>query len=290
MIMANDHGISVELAVPHLFGQKTSSLLSSPTFELLKEGSFHLLKNDRLLFGAACMEVEKLPQETSARLYYTLLNCLGEYQLLRIWNYVPKINAIGPQLENYQSFCVGRSEQFKSFELDMPSASAVGTKDNKMVVYFIATKTPVKHLENPEQIPAYKYPRQYGPRAPSFSRASYIEQEEEIFVYVSGTASIKGHQSVNIGNLGLQLDTTLDNIRIMKDQIFSNSETDPGSRLLSETTIYLRDRSQLPEILNLLKPRNINEQTLRIVEADICRADLAIEIETQQGLVTNLRS
>ena len=286
MILAHEHGITVHLSVPHLFGQKTSQLVSSSRFELVREDSFHLLKNKQLLFGAACTEVNTVPQETSTQIYNTLLNCLGEYHLVRIWNYVPKINAIGPQFENYQSFCVGRSEQFKRFELDMPSASAVGTKDNKMVVYFIATKAPVKHLENPEQIPAYNYPRQYGPRSPSFSRASLIEQVGKPFIYISGTASIKGHKSMHVGDLRLQLDTTLDNIRIMKDQVFSNSQTDSESSLLPESTIYLRERAQLPELLELLKARNINDQSLRVVEADICRADLDIEIETQQGIST----
>jgi chorismate lyase/3-hydroxybenzoate synthase len=68
-----------------------------------------------------------------------------DWNLYRVWNYVPYINEEAFDLENYRSFCKGRSLAFEAFygedfNVKMPAASAVGINDNKLVLYFIAGK------------------------------------------------------------------------------------------------------------------------------------------------------
>ncbi|TFG59857.1 MAG: hypothetical protein E4H32_09500, partial [Nitrospirales bacterium] len=100
----------------------------------------------------------------------------GFSHLLRIWNYFPDIHAEQYGLERYQRFCIGRHQAFstshKEFASILPAASAVGTQGGPFQVLFLAGKQPGRPLENPRQISAYKYPPIYGPKSPSFSRAT----------------------------------------------------------------------------------------------------------------------
>lgn len=279
------HGnrLEVHLSVPILQGSPTHEWMRSPRFRGEIQGPWHFLKDERTLIGAACMELESTPEATANKLYDGLLQALGTYHLLRIWNYVPQINKIGNSgMENYRSFCMGRSHQFTRHHLPMCSASAVGVSGSAIVIYFLATREPVRHFENPDQVPAYQYPTRYGPRSPSFSRASAVERDGKSAIYISGTASIKGHESLHIGNLDLQLATTLDNIAIMKDRTGANSTG--GNPLLDQSCIYLRDARNLQTFQSLLGKHRIEDPDLRILHADICRADLLVEIETQQPL------
>ena len=284
-VVLSKNTLNIRLNIPLLSGPSEMKLADSPTFLGHSFGHFHLLQNEDTLVGAACVEMDEVPAISSAQVYSELLHSLKGYHLLRIWNYVPEINKVGPELENYKSFCMGRSDQFLEQELSMPSASAVGIRGNKLVVYFIATREPVRHWENPEQVPAYRYPSTYGPKSPSFSRASDVSRFNQAFFYVSGTASIKGHQSVHVGDLAQQLETTLDNIRIMKEQVLGPQDGHDTSRLLEDTTIYLRDSSQLEALMNALRTSGEPLRNLRILESDICRADLLVEIETQRPLL-----
>ncbi len=284
-VVLSEDALNIRLNIPLLGGPSEMKLSESPTFVGNSKDHFHLLKNENTLVGAACVEMNKIPEVSSAQVYSELLHSLEGYHLLRIWNYVPEINKVGPELENYKSFCMGRSDQFVEQNLSMPSASAVGILGNKLVVYFIATREPVRHWENPDQVPAYQYPSAYGPKSPSFSRASDVDRLDQTFFYISGTASIKGHQSVHIGDLAQQLETTLDNVRIMKEQVLGPLDSHDTSRLLEDTTIYLRDSSQLEALMDALKTSGESLKNLRILESDICRADLLVEIETQRPLL-----
>jgi hypothetical protein len=58
-------------------------------------------------------------------------------------------------------------------------------------------------------VSAYDYPRQYGPAAPSFSRAALTPDP---LLLISGTASIVGHASVHLGDVTAQLEETLANL------------------------------------------------------------------------------
>ncbi len=277
-------GLVVSIQLPVLHGNISMVLADSDTLIARQSGVFHLLQNEDLLVGAACVSNTTPPQTAASLVYHDLLQAVKGFNLVRVWNYVPEINDNNGALENYQSFCVGRAEQFSESELSLPAASAVGVNGDKLIVHFIATRHPVQYRENPEQIPAYRYPPQYGPKSPSFSRASEGRQGNTAFVYISGTASIKGHQSVHEGDLEKQFHTTLDNIRIMKEATMCQNEAASSSRLLDETCIYLRREQDIEALLDIWNRAGENTRRLTILKADICRADLLIEIETQRPL------
>jgi hypothetical protein len=58
-------------------------------------------------------------------------------------------------------------------EAALPAATCIGRFDGvrRLQVYWLAAREAGLPLENPRQVSAFRYPRQYGPQSPSFSRA-----------------------------------------------------------------------------------------------------------------------
>ncbi len=223
-------------------------------------------------------------------------------QLLRMWNYFPAINAALGDLDRYQCFCRGRFEALKDyyvgqFDQRLPAASAVGSHDGDLVIYFLAAKTPGKHCENPRQMSAYHYPPQYGPRSPSFARATLMRwpenrscvsgtsavpggRDESAYLYISGTASIVGHESLHLDDPRAQLEETLENIRALIERVEHDDHVVfRGLDSLTHLKVYIRH----PEHLRLIQPRLdalFGPRVVRLyLTADICRAELLMEIE-----------
>lgn len=217
-------------------------------------------------------------------LYRKILR-LGEGRVFcRFWNYVPNINHVERgRLENYRQFCSGRSRAFADTNgqnrADLfPAASATGTSDGTLTVVFLATRTHVRNWENPEQVPAYQYPPKYGPLPPSFARASeFTEPSGAKWTFISGTAAIKGHESQYAGDFRSQLEVTLDNIdRTLRCAELRLVQDAPRPRHFK---VFLRNADDLSTLREHLHPLLGAADTLTVVEGDICREDLDVEIE-----------
>lgn len=228
---------------------------------------------------AACADIETATEAAYTRLF-RLINSAGFPYPFRIWNFLPKINLGEGDQEEYKKFCVGRLRAFSQLDFDQqqfPAASALGIhhSDNAThgaVIYLLATRTPGQHHENPRQQPAYQYPRQYGPSSPSFARATSLPTQFQLPIFISGTASIIGHDTKACGNLQEQLEITLDNIRYLLASI------DPQASALSAIRVYLRHAEDLLATQNYLY-QQFSPADINIVHADICRANLLVEIE-----------
>ena len=60
-------------------------------------------------------------------------------------------------------------------------------------------------LENPRQLAAWRYPRQYGPRPPTFARAMLAPDAVRLPLMLSGTGAVVGHASLQDDDLQAQL-------------------------------------------------------------------------------------
>ena len=98
----------------------------------------------------------------------------------------------------------------------MPAATGIGSHSDKIYGYLVATKNiDYENLENSIQMSAYRYPPQYGPKSPSFARATIkknLKKDGSVQVFISGTASIRGHQTLHEGDIEKQVNTTMENI------------------------------------------------------------------------------
>lgn len=289
--ITND-GIDLNLKIPTFGIDGIEYIAERQPGKVYTKLGFHLLETEDSLAGALVQDVSFPLESNTYSVYLRFLKLTQNWNLLRVWNYVPYINDDTEDLENYKSFCQGRSLAFESFygrdfEVKLPAASAVGINDSKLVLYFIASKKTGTHIENYEQISAFKYPQQYGPRAPSFARGTLVSQSDRIVGYVSGTASIKGHKSVTLDDVSQQLQTTLDNMSIVCEQMnlvermsYGGPLPDPA-KYARHFKVYIRHESDVRYIQEEFPKMILATQTDRIIylRSDICRSDLDLEIE-----------
>ena len=228
---------------------------------------------DDLLFGAVTLE-ENGSLESLTRTAYSRMieetRAAGYPYFVRMWNYVGGINEFDADSERYQLFCAGRHDAFIAagyrHGADLPAASAVGSAGRGLVIYYLASREPGVQVENPRQMSAYDYPRQYGPKSPSFSRLTVWRDT----VFISGTSSVIGHATAHEGDVVAQLEETLRNL----ETVLARTGKTLGDVVAAKT--YLRhaaDYELVAARLQPLFPANL------FLEADICRRDLLIEIE-----------
>jgi enamine deaminase RidA (YjgF/YER057c/UK114 family) len=234
----------------------------------------------------------------AARAYHDLFAALAEAgtpHLLRLWNFLPRINDTGGGLERYRQFNIGRQQAFldagRSAFDGAPAACALGSASDRLVLHFLAGRTPVRPVENPRQLSAYRYPAQYGPRAPTFSRAALAELGAgTVGLFVSGTASIVGHRSLHVGDVTAQTVETVQNLRALLAEAGARC-TAPLTLAALSAVVYLRRPDDLPAVRAALAGalgREALERTL-FLRADICRAELLVEIEGHLVLAGTLR-
>ena len=219
---------------------------------------------------------------------YAALAAAGDPQLVRVWNYIPDINLDTHGLERYRQFNTARQEAAlacgRAVAGAVPAASALGAASGSpLTIYFLASRHAPAFIENPRQTSAYRYPAQYGPRSPAYSRATVLGEGSEAMLFVSGTASIVGHSTLHSGDPAAQVRETLVNIEALLEEAASRSGI---GRLRLETLackVYVRDPRDLPVIRRELESALGAAAAPLYLKADICRQDLAVEIEAVGG-------
>lgn len=255
-----------------------------------RTGPLRFARNRDLLFGCFAADspadfatFEARIQEAYARLL-TLIDSEGYTHLLRMWNYFPGIGEREGSVDRYMAFCRGRYQALEAHygKLNrwLPAASAVGCRHGGIVIYFIAGRVPGQHRENPRQMSAYCYPPQYGPKSPSFARATLVRGGAFDSLYISGTASIIGHESHHPGDPAAQLEETLVNIKALIDSAaIEEGVRFDGFASLTHLKVYIRhpqDFTLIRTRLEAVLPKNA--QCLYL-DAEICRPELLLEIE-----------
>lgn len=197
-----------------------------------------------------------------------------ERHVLRIWNYFADINSGEGDDERYRRFCTGRARGLgPAFTGGYPAATAIGHRDaaRGLIVYWLASILPGERVENPRQVPAWCYPRQYGPTPPGFARGMRLPNGA---LAISGTASIVGHESRHDGDFAAQLSESLANIESLQQA----AGLAPGFAAHTPLKAYLRHAGDLPALRDAL-PAGVPVQALL---GDVCRRELLVEIEGWQ--------
>ncbi len=263
-------------------------------FNAGQHDALHYRHDRHLLFGhialdetgfAANEEAGTL-QQASRAAYAAIFDTMQQMEfayLVRCWNYLPAINSDENGLERYRQFNIGRQQAFiaarHSHLDDSPASSALGTASGKITVYFIASRRPAQAIENPRQISAYHYPVQYGPRSPTFSRATLLPMTHMDALFISGTASIVGHQTLHHDDVRAQTLETLRNIDTIIEQANLISRADPFSTRELSLKVFIRHAHDLVPVTEVLHAHLGDAVDTLCLHADICRADLLLEIE-----------
>jgi chorismate lyase/3-hydroxybenzoate synthase len=274
----------LRVALPLLAGAN-SELLLAGAGEPMESDGCTLFQQGPLLAGFTVADSAWELEHAAGELYRRIFAAAGGLHLYRIWNYVPQIGALTRGLENYHRFCRGRSLAFeekfgKAFQRRLPAASAVGAISGPLAVGFLAGRPEPRHFENPRQVPAFEYPPEYGPRPPSFSRATVVTIGQTHRTFISGTAAIRGHATVATQDLDGQLDCMLENLELIGTATGAGPKLSRAAAGQRTFKIYVRRAADLARVeakleRELLRPGD----AVSYLQADICRPDLLVEVE-----------
>jgi len=269
----------IHVALPVLAGDGVEIWRSPMPVRRGRDGDIGWAENGTVLFGQLHLpEAELADMDRAVFHAYAridgFLQRAGYPAWLRVWNFIAGITEGDGDQERYRQFSVGRYKALSlksGFERELPAATAIGSEDGGLLIYFIAAAQPGQQIENPRQVSAFRYPRQYGPKSPSFSRANLLNWRDGAELFVSGTASIVGHETLHIGEPLAQLDELLRNVQALIDQT--------GKALRPEVLkLYLRDAQRLDTVRAHLRT-HFGTQPVTILRGDVCRRELDLEIE-----------
>jgi len=221
------------------------------------------------------------PEGAASRAYTQLRQFIenrSERHVLRLWNYLDAINQGSGDTERYKQFCNGRATGMGGmggfFAEGFPAASAIGHHGpaHRLQVYLLACDQPGERIENPRQVSAWRYPRQYGRTPPSFARAMSLPAGDVLAI--SGTAAVVGHVSAHNDDLDAQLEETLANL----EALLANADMPAGFDTHSPLKAYVRHGVDAPRVRDFFR-RRLPGVPVLLLHGDICRSELLVEID-----------
>jgi enamine deaminase RidA (YjgF/YER057c/UK114 family) len=220
--------------------------------------------------------------------------------VVRQWNYIEQIIKIdthnNASSQHYQIFNDVRSKYYQqaNFSKGFPSATGIGMDCGGIVIDIIAVKTEnpdsVIAIKSPVQLDAYAYSKEvlaennsmkdFSRTTPKFERAKVLAFPENKWIFISGTAAIKGQVSIPILSVDHQTEMTIQNIlSLISPENLKNHGINTAEEVrMNNIRVYVKHRNDIPEVRSVclkhfpLTPTNY-------VVADICRPELLVEIE-----------
>lgn len=229
---------------------------------------------------------------------------LGFNQIVRQWNYVEQIFGFEQidlqKRQNYQLFNEARSEFFSRYRTapDFPSATGIGVAYNGVTIECMAAtrdaKLKIVAINNPQQLNSCKYGQNVlkgeplknrtNNQPPQFERAKLMTTGFFSRVFISGTASIVGQETIGLNDVEEQTRVTIENIELLTSE--SNLKLHcPELAVIPNKYAYLRvyvkNEDDIPSVKAICR-QHFGEVPMTFVKADICRTELLVEIEAEK--------
>ena len=237
-------------------------------------------------FVAAVIQVpdaETADIRTATRQVYDellgVIEAIGSLSIVRAWNYFSRINEGEGDHERYRQFSIGRTQSFEASGLSdvrSPPGTVIGGQAaSPFTVVLLASRHPCRLVENPRQVSAFRYPRDYGPSSPRFSRGGVLSLPGGGLFLISGTAAIIGHTSCRSEGVQGQAGETFRNL----EALLRSAELPDDLAALDVVRVYLRDPGDLPLVRPLVEQRFGSDAHITSLQGDICRRELDVEID-----------
>ncbi len=231
--------------------------------------------------------------EATEQAYGIVLDTLPTLQAsfpIRMWNVIPGIlEPLGGLDHRYMVFNQSRYRAFSlrsdnAFESSLPTATGVGNlRDNDdLTIHCLSAAAAGRPLENPRQVPAYRYSERFGPRPPCFSRATALEllqpnASTACKLLIGGTASVRGEDSHHRDDLAAQLDETELNLRALA-ALVTDARSDWHGHF-EHLRIYHRRPEDRERVKRFVERTFPTKGEVELFSVDICREELMVEIE-----------
>lgn len=218
--------------------------------------------------------------------------------IVRQWNYIGRITAIENDIQNYQAFNDARSIFYNKADWSKygyPAATGIGMDCAGVIVELIATQHKndairIAPIDNPLQIAAHQYSQQVligknderlcSKSTPKFERAKAVSCEHGYTCFVSGTAAIRGEDSLTGKSCALQTDMTIENIELLisGENLKRYGMTVRQAVPMDFARVYIKNSNEYKETFERVNDKWKKVKAL-YVKADVCRDELLVEIE-----------
>jgi len=246
---------------------------------------------------------EKAEQAFACLLQAFLQLGIGFDQIFRQWNYVEQIFGFQQiedcQRQNYQLFNEARGAYYSKYRTvpGFPAATGIGTAFNGVTIECMVLtgdeEVTTVAINNPKQLNSYKYGQEVlkgdpqknskQNQPPQFERARLMTNGQSSRLFISGTASIVGQETIGLDDVEKQTFVTIDNI----EQLVSVTNLRrhyPELTIFPDKYAYVRVYVKNEEDIAAVKvicENHFGLIPMTFVKADICRADLLVEIEAE---------
>lgn len=217
--------------------------------------------------------------------------------IVRQWNYIEQITKMDGTHQHYQDFNDSRTHFYSldTWKEGFPAATGIGTTFGGVMIdleaiRFANSTNRIIPLNNSLQVPAYDYSERVllgeedkelkHKTTPKFERAKLILEKEAGLIYISGTAAIRGENSLKGVGIEEQTRITLENI----EHLISEETLDKAdirgkieSHIIS-MRVYLKESGLLEKAQQVVMEKYAGLPVVYVL-ADICRDELLVEIE-----------
>ena len=269
--------------------------------EELEGVCYGLICNDEesMLFveGVPSSDFSASVRHQSAEVFGKLDTILSKHgfavdDIVRQWNYIGDIVGQREGKQNYQEFNDARSEYYAKgkWQNGYPAATGIGSVEG-IVVGAIAFKSntskAVYPIDNPLQVAAHVYSKNVlidnaadaVKSTPKFERAKLIETARGACCFVSGTAAIRGEESVDAHSVELQTVRTIENIEyLVSNENLVRHGCRPCELKYVFLQVFIKNREDYDEVRRVVEAAYPCVTTIYTV-ADVCRSELLVEIE-----------
>lgn len=254
---------------------------------------------EELLIDAIASSTDKSISEQSFEIFEKLQAVLDVEgyrisDIVRQWNYIERIVDFEGECQHYQIFNDARSHFYSHCEWisGYPAATGIGMQYGGVIVEVNAVKSAESvsaAIDNNLQIAAHEYSQdvligeiEFGSErtTPKFERGKMVDYGDAQLFYISGTAAIRGEESVDGDSAIAQTVKTLENIDNLvspanRAQFGGSPEGEASYKLLR---VYIKEDEDAEVVIDYMN-QNYPGIDISYIKADVCRCELLIEIE-----------
>ena len=217
------------------------------------------------------------------------------HDIIRQWNYIGKITASTCDVQHYQAFNEARAQFYAKANWQnqgYPAATGIGISIQGLLISMIAfsPKTAdirIIPIDNPLQVAAHHYSqskliakkRLDQHATPKFERAKIIIDKAGGLCFISGTAAIRGEESMHSMKAEIQTRQTIENINfLISDTNLQHYGITGIAATIISLRVYYKEEDDINSIKSEVK-KHWFDIPIVYTQADICRKELLVEIE-----------
>lgn len=216
--------------------------------------------------------------------------------IVRQWNYVERITDFDGEHQHYQSLNDVRTLFYNTatWNNGFPAATGIGTAFGGVIVDFDAISSDfleVVALDNDLQVPAHAYSQgvllgeediELQERStPKFERGKIVASGREALGYISGTAAIRGEESLTDMDIMRQTVVTMENIEYLmsvKNLTKNGVKSELKRPIFRTLRVYLKYSKDIDVVKPFFEEKYPQSHVCYVI-ADVCREELLIEVE-----------